>query len=132
MRSLLRAAAPLLLTALLFVAVLRSGSPAPLWRTRIPSEPLRRDRCTWYCHNHGCPHAPALPLFLTGDDYLFGRTVAALHAAGSAAFPGQPGAGYGAMNLLAFCVLWPGLMYALYLTALRQRDRLRALREAGR
>ena len=39
--------------------------------------------------------------------------------------------GYGAANLLLFCVVWPGAMYALWVVAWRQRSAIRAAR-AGR
>ena len=120
--------APLFIVPVLFVAVLRLESAAAPWRSAVPREPFRADRCTWYCHNHGCRHAPALPSLLTGDDGLFGKTVGALHAAGDALAPARPGIGYGAANLIVFCAVWPGGMYALYLIALRQRRRIRALR----
>ena len=72
-----------------------------------------------------------LPAFLVGDDGLFGWTVGALYALGHVLVPGRGGLGYGAANLLVFCVIWPGVMYALYVVALRQRRRLRDLREEG-
>jgi hypothetical protein len=126
------AVAPLVATALLFVAVLRSGSPpAPLARTAIPQEPYAADRCSWWCHNHGCRHRPVLPAALTGDAGLFGWTVRALHAVGRAVAPRSPALGYGAANLAVFCVLWPGTMYALWIVALRQRSRISASRRAA-
>jgi hypothetical protein len=132
-RSFVAAAlAPLVLTPLLFVAVLRGPSPpAPLARGALPLEGYAPDHCTWYCHNHGCRHRPALGAFLSGDAGLFGWTIRALHAAGDSVSPGAPGVGYGAVNLAAFCVLWPAGMYGLWIVALRQRLRLRALRREG-
>ena len=125
------AVAPLLLVPLLFVAVLRSGDPAPLWRRALPHEGYRPDRCTWHCHNHGCRHRPVLGRFLAGDDGLFGATVRALHGMGQAMAPGRGNIGYGAANLLVFCLLWPAGMYALWLVALRQRRQLRAARSVA-
>jgi hypothetical protein len=122
--------APLLLVPLLFVAVLRSGEPAPLWRRSLPREGYRPDRCTWDCHNHGCRHRPVLGRFLAGDDGLFGATVHALHGMGRVMAPGRGNVGYGAANLLVFCLVWPGGMLALWLVALRQRRQLRELRAA--
>lgn len=120
--------APLMIVPVLFVLVLHAGSPAAPLRTSIPSEPSRRDRCTWYCHNHGCRHVPVLPAFLAGDKGLFGKTIVALHTPGNVLVPGRPDLGYGAANLIVFCIVWPGGMYALYLVALRQRRRLHELR----
>ncbi|MGH7297185.1 MAG: hypothetical protein ACRELB_19760 [Polyangiaceae bacterium] len=126
------AAAPGALTVLLFVAVLRSGPvPAPLFRATLPQEAREADRCTWWCHNHGCPHRPVLGSFLAGDGGLFGWTVDALHTAGDAVSPGARGVGYGAVNLAVFCALWPAGTYALWVIALRQRRAIRALRLAG-
>jgi hypothetical protein len=128
-RFLAAAVAPLVLTPLLFLAVLRSGTPpAPLARTALPQESLSSLHCTWYCHNHGCPHHPVLPAFLSGDEGLFGWTVDALHSWGNAMAPGAPGLGYGAVNLAVFCALWPAGMYGLWLVALRQRHRIQCLR----
>jgi len=127
------AVAPLVLTPLLFVAALRGASPpAPLARGTLPAEAYDPAHCTWYCHNHGCPHRPALGRFLAGDDGLFGRTVGALHAAGDAVSPRARGIGYGAVNLVVFCAAWPAGTYALWIVALRQRRALAALRAAGR
>jgi hypothetical protein len=128
-RFLAEALAPLVLTPLLFVAVLLGPSPpAPLARSALPQESYTADHCTWYCHNHGCPHRPVLGAFLAGDQGLFGWTVAALHAAGDAVSPRARGIGYGAVNLGFFCAMWPAGMYGLWIVALRQRRRLRALR----
>lgn len=113
---------PVMLTVMAFVLVLRSGTtPAPLWRTELPDEASRASRCTWHCHNHGCPHRPALPGVLTADDQLFGWTVRALHRAGRLLVPGAPAIGYCAANLAVFCVAWPGAMLAMWLGALRAR-----------
>jgi hypothetical protein len=126
------AVAPLVLTPVLFVAVLRGPSPAaPLARCALPQEGYAPGRCTWYCHNHGCPHRPVLGRFLSGDDGLFGWTVRALHAAGDFVSPRARSVGYGAVNLGVFCGLWPAGMYALWLVALRQRRRLRAFAHRG-
>lgn len=123
---------PLLLTAALFLAVLRSGEPAPLPRTTFPSEPHRPEVCTWDCHNHGCRHAPRLPGWLGGDRGLYGRTIVGLRHLGAALLPGQPRQGYGLANLLVFCVAWPGVMWGLYWVAVRQRRELWRLRRALR
>jgi hypothetical protein len=122
------ALAPLVVVPLLFVAVLRSGEPAPLWRRTLPREGYRPDRCTWDCHNHGCRHRPVLPRLLSGDDGLFGAAIHALHGLGRGLAPGRGNVGYGAANLLVLCALWPAGMYALWLVALRQRRLLRVAR----
>ena len=117
--------APLWLVPVAFVAVLRSGTPpAPLVRTSIPSEPHSATRCTWECHNHGCTHAFRLPAFLSSDAGLFGWTVRALKAAGDRAVPSDRFVGYGAVNLAVFCAVWPAMMFALYVIAVRQRFRI--------
>lgn len=118
---------PLLAVPAVFVAVLRSGEPAPLGRTALPAEPYRADRCTWSCHNHGCRHRPRLPGVLAGDEGLFGQTIHALKRAGTALVPANPNVGYGVANLLLFCLLWPGLMFGLLVIAVRQRRAIRAL-----
>ncbi|NOU32142.1 MAG: hypothetical protein HOO96_29920 [Polyangiaceae bacterium] len=127
--ALLIYAAPIVLPAGLFLSVLAAGSP--MFRTAIPSEPRETARCTWYCHNHGCPHRAVLPSALTGDAGLFGRTIHGLFALGSQ-LSGRRDVGYGSANLLVFCVLWPGLMYVLAVVAIRQRLALRARRARGR
>jgi len=118
----LLAIAPLLVVPAAFTAVLATGSPA--LRTAIPVEAQTRDHCTWHCHNHGCAHVPRLPRVLAGDEGLYGATIGGLKAAGKAVVPGAPFVGYGVVNLAFFCVLWPGLMYALYLVALWQRRKI--------
>lgn len=118
---------PLIAPWLLLLAVNRTGTPAPLARSVIPQEPFVREHCTWACHNHGCHHRPRLPLVLAGDAGLYGATIRALQGAGRAASH-DAHLGYGAVNLLAFCVLWPGAMYVLLQIGLRQRAALRELR----
>ena len=120
---------PVLVTALIFTAVLAvpgpDGHPTPFPRGTIPREAFQAERCTWDCHNHGCKHNPRLPGWLSGDEGLFGWAVRALHRGGSAMLPGRPREGYGLINLLIFCVVWPAAMWGLYLVALGQRRRLR-------
>jgi hypothetical protein len=123
---------PVALTAILFWGVLRSGSPAPFPRTELPKESFVAERCTWVCHNHGCRHPSRLPDFLTGDSGLFGKTVRLLHRAGSAIMPAHPNQGYGVVNLLLFCVAWPGFMLWLYAIVVRQRLELREMDRARR
>jgi hypothetical protein len=115
---------PIALVVGIFVAVLRLGDPVPFPRRAIPVEPFARERCTWTCHNHGCRHAPRLPPWLSGDEGLFGQTVRGLHWLGRLAMPHNPRQGYGLVNLVIFCALWPALMWGLYLKALAQRRRL--------
>ena len=124
LRALCAISAPLLVTLVLFVAVLRSGTPVPLWRSERPVEVHEASRCTWACHNHGCDHRSRLPPILSTT--LFDATVIALHTFGDALAPDAPFAGYRAANLLVFCILWPALTVALYVTALGQRRALRA------
>jgi len=121
---------PLLLTALVFVAVLRSGVPAPLWRSARPIEAYSEARCNWSCHNHGCDHASRLPTVLSEN--VFDRAVLALHAMGDVISPRDHFAGYRAANLVVFCIVWPAGMLALYVIAIRQQRALRRLREDAR
>lgn len=121
------AALPLVLPWLVFVAVLGTGRP--VWRTSVPDEPYAKSTCTWSCHNHTCRHVPLLPPSLTSDRGLFGRTIRGLQHAGSALSRDRR-TGYGAVNLLLFCLVWPGTMYALAVMALRQRVRLARLGRA--
>ncbi len=109
----------------LFAVVLTA--PGALFpRMSLPQEAYRADRCTWHCHNHGCRHRAVLPAALSGDRGLFGMTIRALFSAGRG-LARDRGRGYGAANLLLFCLAWPALMYALWVIAWRQRAALRAL-----
>lgn len=113
---------PVLATCLAFVLVLRSGAaPAPLWRSELPREARAATHCTWHCHTHGCDHRLVLPALLTRDDQLFGWTIRALYATGRVLVPCDAALGYGAANLLVFCIAWPGAMLALWVAALRTR-----------
>ncbi|MDI1431363.1 hypothetical protein [Polyangium sorediatum] len=125
----LLAIAPLVVVPAAFTAVLATGSP--VLRATIPIEAHARSHCTWHCHNHGCTHAPHLPRALAGDEGVYGATIAGLKAAGKAVVPKDPHVGYGVVNLAVFCVAWPGIMYALYLVALAQRRKIRALRRGA-
>jgi hypothetical protein len=101
---------------LVLVAV---NAPGPtLDRNAATSLP---DRCSWACHNRGCEHValiPLLPRALTSDEGLFGETIEAMKATGS----------YVSVNLVLFCVLWPGIMWSLLGFALWQRVRIHELR----
>ncbi len=121
--------APLALTFALFFGVLLVGG-APLVRRTFPDEPLRAEVCTWHCHNHGCPHRPRLPRWLTSDEGLFGETIRGLYRMGSFLSHNR-GTGYGLANLFVFCVAWPGVTYGLYAIVLRQRETLARLKTKG-
>jgi hypothetical protein len=123
-RFLALAVLPLVVTALVFVAVVESQPGTPLLRRAIPDEPFVAARCTWRCHNRGCRHTPWLPPLLTSDAGWFGGTLRLFHRMGDALSPRDHGVGYGAANLIVFVVAWPALMYGLYLIALWQRARL--------
>ncbi len=89
-----------------------------------PPEGPDPQHCTRYCHGHGgCRHEPVLPALLASDAGLYGATIRGLFALGQGSFEG-----YGAANLLLFCVAWPGLMWALVGVAVWQRAELRELR----
>jgi hypothetical protein len=104
-----------------------AGAGVPL-RTQIPRERFTPSQCNWDCHNHGCKHASRLPPSLTGDQGLFGRSIAALYRLGALLSPHR-GAGYAAANLLVFCVVWPAIMYGLWILVWRQQDELRRRRK---
>lgn len=124
---LVMALSPLVAVVALFLGVLwLEGVPVP--RAGLPREAFEVHRCTWACHNVGCRHASVLPGALVDDDGLFGRAIAGLHRLGAVLIPGGRSAGYGAANLLVFCAIWPATMYGLWLVALMQRRKLRALR----
>lgn len=116
--------APLVLPWALMFAVVLAPPSAPLPRRALPAEAYRADRCTWHCHNHGCRHRPVLPAALSGDRGLFGMTIRGLFGLGRG-MSRDRARGYGAANLLVFCALWPAGMYALWVTAWRQRAALR-------
>lgn len=123
-RWLLILLAPLILPLALFALVLAVPPSAPFPRGAIPQHAHERSRCNWACHNRGCHHQPALPAVLTGDAGLYGKTIRGLFRLGARLHPDRM-RGYGAANLLVFCVLWPGLMYALWIIAWKQRIALR-------
>jgi hypothetical protein len=126
------AALPLGLVATIFVAVLRVGTPVPFPRANIPAERFVPERCTWACHNHGCQHSPRLPDWLSSDEGLFGQTVHGLHRLGRWAMPHSPRQGYGLVNLIIFCLLWPALMWGLYLKGLSLSLRLRQVARSAK
>ena len=82
------------------------------------------DQCTRHCHDHGCSHPPILPAEIAGDAGLYGETIRALKKSGRATGLGAR-RGYGAMNLIVFCVVWPGLMLGLLVIAIWQSMVLR-------
>jgi len=95
-----------------------------------PPSSFHRDRCSRHCHDHGCRHRPSLPAALTSGEGLFGDTVRALHVMGGATGLG-PRLGYGAVNILIFCLLWPGLMLWLVGVVTWQRLTISSLRRDG-
>ena len=121
---------PLLVPWAILFAVNAAPPSLPL-RASLPEERRLPDDCTWDCHNRGCRHEPVLPAVITGDEYLFGATIRGLYALGSV-FSRDRFKGYGIANIAVFCVAWPGVMYALWVIAWRQREEIRRLRgEAG-
>jgi hypothetical protein len=98
-------AAPPVLCVSGFAVVVEVGSSST-------SKKLDPDRCSWYCHDHDCPHKARLPAGLTSDDGAFGKTIEALAVSGQAT-----GIGYQGMNVLVFCVLWPIVTYFFYSVA---------------
>jgi hypothetical protein len=119
--------APLVVPWMTLLAVNASDPKIPLARSVIPREPHRAATCTWACHNRGCRHRPKLPAVITSDSAAFGATMRGLYALGGL-FTRDRARGYGAANLAVFCVLWPALMYALWVIAWRQRAELGRLR----
>lgn len=83
--------------------------------------------CTWYCHNHGCPHRAVLPEWLTSDRGAFGLTIRGLSVLGSG-LARDRGTGYGIANLLVFCFAWPVGTYGLWLVVVRQREAIARLK----
>ena len=75
---------------------------------------------SWSCHDQGCPHTPLLPLWLAGNEGLFGQAVAGLWWMGSFLHKGRM-AGYMLANLLVFVVLFPLSWLLLGLAHLRLR-----------
>ncbi len=130
MRSTLVALFPLALVAALFLGVVHAR-PTPSFRRTIPQESFRTDRCTWYCHNHGCRHKTSLPDWLTSDAGAFGFTIRGLYALGRVVSNDAP-TGYGIANLLVFCTAWPVLTYGLWITALLQHKSLKRERARQR
>jgi hypothetical protein len=96
-----------------------------------PPRAYHRHRCTRYCHDRGCPHRPVLPAALTSSEGLFGKTVLALHVMGRATGLG-PSVGYGVVNIVIFCLLWPGAMLWLVGVVTWQRLQIAELRRGGR
>jgi hypothetical protein len=88
-----------------------------------PATAYQLDRCTRYCHDKGCRHDASLPDAMAGRhggrQGLYGKTIEGLVAAGSRSSLGNKG--YKAVNLLLFCVVWPGSMLVLLGTGLYQR-----------
>jgi hypothetical protein len=117
---------PLVVPWVILIAV-NAAPPTLPFRVSIPEERWLPDHCTWDCHNRGCRHAPVLPAVITGDSYLFGATIRGLYALGSL-FSSDRFKGYGIANIAVFCVAWPALMVALWVSAWRQREELRRLR----
>ena len=119
--------APLILPWLLLFSVNLLTPGVVFMRRTLPHPTRHAERCNWDCHNHGCSHRPKLPAVLTSDAYVFGATVRGLYVLGRL-FSRDRFEGYGAANLVVFCLLWPALMYALWVRVWTQREQLRALR----
>ncbi len=95
-----------------------------------PTPQHHADRCTRHCHDHNCPHDPALPGWLTSDQGLYGKTIRALYAGGGLTGLDR-NTGYGLANLVVFCAVWPGAMALMLAVGLFQRVRIRELRSRG-
>lgn len=121
--------APLVLPWALLFAVVAWPPGAPIPRRSIPAEARLAQRCSWACHNRACSHRPVLPAVITDDRYIFGATIRGLYSLGTL-FSRDRFRGYAIANILVFCLAWPALMYALWVSVWRQRWRILALREA--
>lgn len=78
--------------------------------------------CTRYCHDKGCPHEPLLPDFIAGNAGYFGDVISWLYSFGDiiGSVVGLSRAqGYGAANLLVFCIAVPALHFLLMFLSLR-------------
>lgn len=73
-------------------------------------------QCSRFCHDKGCLHGSLLPDFLAGNTGLFGNTIEFLRKAGFALEElGLPlGTGYGAANLIIFCLIPPVLHLIMF------------------
>jgi len=83
---------------------------------------LNAGQCARSCHDTGCPHDPVLPDFVAGNSGYFGDVIGWLYSFGDviAAAGGLTRAeGYGAANLLIFCVAVPALHALLVGLSLR-------------
>jgi hypothetical protein len=86
------------------------------------SRSFLENRCSRFCHDKGCLHDPILPRVLSGDDGLFGNAIHFLFETGKIfenhmGFP--VGTGYGAANLLIFCLFPPLLHIFMFLVTKR-------------
>jgi hypothetical protein len=126
MRRLFPYLLPFAILAVTFYSVVLLGG-SPLLRSHIPLEAFSPNHCTWACHNQGCKHAPKIPGTLTSDKGAFGGTIRALYGLGTYLSKDRS-QGYGAANLLVFCILWPGVTYGLWVCAVRQRRIIRRLK----
>ena len=118
---------PLLAPWIILFAVNASSAGVPSVRAALPHPVRQPARCNWDCHNHACSHRPKLPAVLTSDRYVFGTTVRGLYLLGRI-FSSNRFEGYGIANLLVFCLLWPALMYVLWVRYWTQRAALLRLR----
>lgn len=74
------------------------------------SEPHYKDKCSWHCHNNGCDHGTIFEgTFIERYD-LYNRTIRGLNIVGR-----NTGIGYGGASILVFCIIYPTIMYVLYL-----------------
>lgn len=118
--------APLILPwVILFGANAAYG--VPLLRSSLPRVERSAQHCNWDCHNHACSHRPKLPAVITDDQHVFGYTIRGLYLLGRL-FSSNRFEGYGIATLVVFCLLWPALMYALWIRAWTQRLELIGLR----
>lgn len=134
-RTLCLAVAPLVLLPAIMLAVnLAMNPPGELLRHSKPTPP-QGAYCSWYCHNHGCHHPSGLTKIFGN---VTGRAVSAYLSAGYR-FARTHGVGHGdyfpiyvAANLLVYVLVWPMLMYGLYVIEVVQRARIRELWSATR
>jgi hypothetical protein len=123
MRSNLRKLFPLLAPFLMIITInewcrgsIREKPHSLLGITAMNSNAVRPDRCTWNCHDNTAyclkHHVSILKPVLPWTNAIYFGNIKLLMMTGA----------YGLANILLYVILWPSLLYRLYLKILYYRS----------
>ena len=85
------------------------------------------NRCTRYCHDHGCPHSKRHFSFLLSEN--LSEKLRVLYCKNIEILGRIPGLTYKQANILIYVILFPAFWMALFWIVIGQRIKIRRLKK---